>query len=55
MPLGEFDPDLSPALLVSATIALGHAAGADMPDRMSSTEATAALRHSILRVYGRRS
>jgi AcrR family transcriptional regulator len=50
---GEFDRTVSPAWLVSATIALGHAAGADFAaGRMTATQAAAALRHSILRLYG---
>ena len=53
---GEFDPGMSPAWLVAATIALGHAAGAEIAaGRMTSGEATAAVHHSILRVYGTRS
>lgn len=50
---GEFDRTISPAWLVSATIALGHAAGADFAaGRMTATQAAVALRHSILRLYG---
>jgi AcrR family transcriptional regulator len=50
---GEFDGTLSPAWLVSATIALGHVAGAEFAaGRMTATQTTAALRHSILRLYG---
>jgi AcrR family transcriptional regulator len=52
---GEFDPAPSPAWLVAVTIALGHAAGTEIATgRMDSDEAAAALRHSILRVYGTR-
>lgn len=52
---GEFDDTLSPAWLVSATIALGHAAGGEVAaGRMTTTQAPAALRHSILRLYGAR-
>jgi AcrR family transcriptional regulator len=50
---GEFDDTLSPAWLVSATIALGHAAGSDFTaGRMTAPQTAAALRHSILRLYG---
>ncbi|MEO3818588.1 TetR/AcrR family transcriptional regulator [Plantactinospora sp. B24E8] len=50
---GEFDSSLSPAWLVSATIALGHAAGGEVAaGRMTTTETATALRHSILRLYG---
>ncbi|MFI6512633.1 TetR/AcrR family transcriptional regulator [Streptosporangium sp. NPDC050855] len=52
---GEFDGGLDPAWLVSATIALGHAAGAEVAaGRMTGAQASAALRHSILSVYGAR-
>ncbi|MDH2427917.1 TetR/AcrR family transcriptional regulator [Sphaerisporangium sp. TRM90804] len=52
---GEFDGTLSPAWLVSATIALGHAAGGEVAAGRVTTEQTAAaLRHSVLRVYGAR-
>jgi AcrR family transcriptional regulator len=52
---GEFDSTLSPTWLVSATIALGHAAGGEVAaGRMTTSQAAAALRHSILRVYGAR-
>ncbi|MFC3501660.1 TetR/AcrR family transcriptional regulator [Micromonospora krabiensis] len=50
---GEFDPTLSSAWLVSATIALGHAAGGEVAaGRMTTAQTAAALTHSILRVYG---
>jgi AcrR family transcriptional regulator len=50
---GEFDRRLSPTWLVATTIALGHAAGEEVgAGRMTADEATAALRHSILRVFG---
>ncbi|SCL45708.1 transcriptional regulator, TetR family [Micromonospora citrea] len=50
---GEFDGGLDPAWLVAATIALGHAAGAEVAaGRMGAARAAAALRESILRVYG---
>jgi AcrR family transcriptional regulator len=52
---GEFDGALSPAWLVSATIALGHAAGGEVAaGRMTTAQAAEALRHGILRVYGAR-
>lgn len=52
---GEFDRTASPAWLVSATIALGHAAGGEVAaGRMTTAQTAAALRHSILRVYGAR-
>lgn len=50
---GEFDAALDPAWLVSATIALGHAAGAEVAaGRMTTTQTAAALRRSVLRLYG---
>jgi len=50
---GEFDPTLSPAWLLPATIALGHAAGGEVAaGRITTTQAVEALRHSILRLYG---
>ncbi|UWZ59677.1 TetR/AcrR family transcriptional regulator [Dactylosporangium aurantiacum] len=50
---GEFDGTLNPAWLVAATIALGHAAGGEIAAaRMTTAQTAAALRHSILRVYG---
>ncbi|MFI7490291.1 TetR/AcrR family transcriptional regulator [Micromonospora echinaurantiaca] len=50
---GEFDPALPPAWLVATTIALGHAAGAEVAaGRLAADQAAAALRTSILRVYG---
>ncbi|SCL30879.1 transcriptional regulator, TetR family [Micromonospora rhizosphaerae] len=52
---GEFDAQASPGWLIAATIALGHAAGAEAAaGRMSADDAAAALRASILRVYGAR-
>ncbi|MCW6005700.1 TetR/AcrR family transcriptional regulator [Micromonospora sp. CPCC 205371] len=52
---GEFDGTLSPAWLVSATITLGHAAGGEVAaGRMTTAQAAAALRQSILRLYGAR-
>ncbi|MDG4787922.1 TetR/AcrR family transcriptional regulator [Micromonospora sp. WMMD1102] len=50
---GEFDRTTSPAWLVSATVALGHAAGGEVAaGRATTAEAAAALCRSILRVYG---
>lgn len=50
---GEFDVALDPAWLVPATIALGHAAGGEVAaGRMTATQTAAALRRSILRLYG---
>ncbi|MEV0407566.1 TetR/AcrR family transcriptional regulator [Actinoallomurus sp. NPDC050550] len=50
---GEFDRALDPAWLVSATVALGHAAGGEVAaGRMTTERTAAALRQSILRVYG---
>ncbi|MFF0450163.1 TetR/AcrR family transcriptional regulator [Streptomyces sp. NPDC004609] len=50
---GEFDPEQSPAWLVAATIALGHAAGDEVrAGRMSVTEAAEAARTAVLRVLG---
>jgi AcrR family transcriptional regulator len=52
---GEIDDTVSAAWLVSATVALGHAAGAEVAaDRMTSDDAAATLRHSILRLFGPR-
>jgi AcrR family transcriptional regulator len=49
---GEFDRAASAGWLVSATIALGHAAGAEVTaGRLTSAEASAALRRSVLRLY----
>ncbi|MEV4493458.1 TetR family transcriptional regulator [Micromonospora coxensis] len=50
---GEFDPDLSPDWLIAATVALGHAAGTEAAaGRTPAADALAALRTSVLRVYG---
>ncbi|MFI6285377.1 TetR/AcrR family transcriptional regulator [Streptomyces sp. NPDC051018] len=50
---GEFDAEQSPAWLVSATIALGHAAGDEVrAGRMSVAEAAEAARTAVLRVVG---
>lgn len=49
---GEFDRTVSAAWLVSATIALGHAAGYEVAaGRMTTEQAAEVLRHSILRVH----
>lgn len=49
---GEFDSGATPSWLVAAAIALGHAAGAEVAaGRMSSEDAAAALRDSIIRLY----
>ncbi|MEV4535928.1 TetR/AcrR family transcriptional regulator [Asanoa sp. NPDC049518] len=53
--VGEFDATLSPTWLITATIALGHAAGGEVAaGRMTTAQAAAALRRSILRLYGTR-
>ncbi|MDH6462264.1 AcrR family transcriptional regulator [Micromonospora sp. A200] len=50
---GEFDPGVTPAWLIAATVALGHTAGNEVAaGRMSAADAEAALRASVLRVYG---
>jgi AcrR family transcriptional regulator len=50
---GEFDGALDATWLVSATVALGHAAGGEVTaGRMTTTQAAQALRRSVLRVYG---
>jgi AcrR family transcriptional regulator len=50
---GELDMTLSPTWLITATIALGHAAGNEVAaGRMTTAQAAATLRLSILRVYG---
>ncbi|MGW9194133.1 TetR/AcrR family transcriptional regulator [Micromonospora chersina] len=52
---GEFDPDAAPGWLIAATIALGHAAWAEVTaGRLPATEARAALRVAVLRLYGAR-
>lgn len=49
---GEFDRKLSVAWLISATMALGHAAGEEVrAGRMSTRQAFTAMRRSILRLY----
>lgn len=51
---GEIDDTLSAAWLVSATVALGHAAGAEVAaGRMTTENAAATLRDSMLRLFGR--
>ncbi|GIE35446.1 hypothetical protein Ait01nite_084910 [Actinoplanes italicus] len=51
---GEIDDTVSAAWLVSATVALGHAAAAEVTaGRMTGDAAAAVLRHSILRLLGR--
>jgi len=48
---GEFDPEVDPAWLTSAVLALGHAAGGAVgAGRMSSGDAAEALRRSVLRL-----
>lgn len=50
---GEFDRELPRPWLLTATMALGHAAGEEVgAGRMSAEEADATLRTSLLRVYG---
>ncbi|SBT44815.1 transcriptional regulator, TetR family [Micromonospora narathiwatensis] len=50
---GEFDRYAAPGWLIAATIALGHAAWAEVvAGRMPAAEAAAAVRASVLRVYG---
>lgn len=50
---GEFDRDVSEEWLIAATIALGHAAGEEVAaGRLASEDAGAALRRSVLRLYG---
>lgn len=50
---GEFDRTQPREWLAAATVALGHAAGTEVTaGRMSSRAAAAALRDSVLRVYG---
>jgi AcrR family transcriptional regulator len=49
---GEFDRELSPGWLLAATMALGHAAGDEVAaGRLTSMQAGAALRRSVLRLY----
>jgi AcrR family transcriptional regulator len=49
---GEFDRRLPPTWLLAATIGLGHTAGEEVSaGRMTAEEATAALHHSVLRVF----
>lgn len=50
---GDFDRRLSPAWLLAATVALGHAAGEEAGSgRMTGQEAHASLSRSVLRLYG---
>lgn len=50
---GEFDRDASPGWLIAATVVLGHAGWAEVTaGRMSTADAAAAVRTSVLRVYG---
>ncbi|MEB8338378.1 TetR family transcriptional regulator [Streptomyces endophyticus] len=50
---GEFTSDLPPHWLVSSMVALGHAAGDEATSgRMTHADAEAALRLSILRLFG---
>lgn len=50
---GEFDREASPEWLIAATVALGHSAWEEVATgRMSPEEAAAAVRTSVLRVYG---
>ena len=50
---GEFDRRLSPEWLITAMIALGHAAGQEVAaGRMTTRQAGRAFATSILRVYG---
>ncbi|MFF4888770.1 TetR/AcrR family transcriptional regulator [Micromonospora chersina] len=52
---GEFDRDAAPGWLIAATIALGHAAWAEVTaGRLPAAEARAALRVAVLRLYGAR-
>jgi AcrR family transcriptional regulator len=49
---GEFDRDVSASWLLTATIALGHAAGEQVgAGRMTAAEAAAAYERSLLRVF----
>lgn len=50
---GEFDRDVSPAWLLTATIALGHAAGEQVGAGLLSMDAARAeYRRSLLRIFG---
>jgi AcrR family transcriptional regulator len=50
---GEIDGTLGAAWLVSATVALGHAAGGEVAaGRMTTAQAATAMRHSVLRLFG---
>lgn len=50
---GVFDRGLAPAWLASATVALGHLAGAEVGSgAMGSKQAARTLRRSVLALYG---
>ena len=50
---GDFDRRLSPAWLLTAGLALGRAAEDEVKaGRMTIDEATSAVHHSILRLFG---
>jgi hypothetical protein len=50
---GDFDSRLSPAWLLAATVALGHAAGEQVgAGRMTAEDAANAVKRSILRLFG---
>ena len=50
---GDFDRQLSPSWLLTAALALGRAAEDEVKaDRMTIDEATSAVRHSFLRLFG---
>ena len=52
---GEFDPDLPPHWLAAATVALGHAAAAEVgAGRLDPDDADRLVLDSLLRVYGAR-
>ncbi|MFD9959071.1 TetR/AcrR family transcriptional regulator [Amycolatopsis sp. NPDC058986] len=52
---GEFDADPAPEWLLTATVALGHAAGEQVgAGRMTADAALTELRRSVLRVFGAR-
>lgn len=50
---GDFDSQASPAWLLAATVALGHAAGEQVSTgQMTAPEANETLKRSVLRLYG---
>lgn len=50
---GDFDPRPSPAWLLAAIMALGNAASGEVATgRMTVEDATSAVRHSVLRLFG---